>query len=194
MIALGRGADAAGRFARHPLAAQLAEVTVTNLKAPHTSSMGRLFDAASALLGVCENQSFEGQAAMELEALVGSPEAIAGGYCIDQNVLDLTTLLSAMLEPGLEARQGAEQFHGTLIAGLAEWIGRYAKQMGQTDVVLGGGCFMNRVLADGLTQALRRRGLTPWLARVVPSNDGGISFGQAALARAHLKADRRSWR
>jgi hydrogenase maturation protein HypF len=66
--------------------------------------------------------------------------------------------------------------------------------MGQTDVVLGGGCFMNRVLADGLTQALRRRGLTPWLARVVPSNDGGISLGQAALARAHLKADRRSWR
>jgi hydrogenase maturation protein HypF len=194
MIALGRGADAAGRFARHPLAAQLAEVTAANLKAPHTSSMGRLFDAAAALLGVCETQSFEGQAAMELEALVGSPEAIAGGFCIDQNVLDLTTLLSAMLEPGLEARQGAAQFHGTLIAGLAEWIGRYATQMGQTDVVLGGGCFMNRVLADGLTQALRRRGLTPWLARVVPSNDGGISLGQAALARAHLKADRRSWR
>jgi len=193
MIALGRGADAAGRFPRHPLAAQLAEVTVANVKAPHTSSMGRLFDAAAALLGVCENQSFEGQAAMELEALVGSPEAIAGGFCIDQNVLDFSPLLSAMLEPGLEARQGAAQFHGTLIAGLAEWIGRYAKQMGQTDVVLGGGCFMNRVLADGLTQAVRRRGLTPWLARVVPSNDGGISFGQAALARAHLKADRRSW-
>ena len=110
--------------------------------------MGRLFDAAAALLAVCENQSFEGQAAMELEALVGSPEAITCGFCIDQNVLDFSPLLSAMLEPGLEARQGAAQFHGTLIAGLAEWIGRYAKQMGQTDVVLGGGCFMNRVLAE----------------------------------------------
>jgi hydrogenase maturation protein HypF len=57
--------------------------------------------------------------------------------------------------------------------------------------VLGGGCFMNRILTEGLTQALRRRGLSPWLARSVPANDGGISFGQAALARAHLLADSR---
>jgi hydrogenase maturation protein HypF len=155
--------------------------------------MGRLFDAAAALLGVCENQSFEGQAAMELEALVGSTKALAGGFRIEQNVLDFSPLLSAMLEPGLQAREGAGQFHGTLITGLAEWISRHARQMGQTDIVLGGGCFMNRVLADGLTQALRRRGLTPWLARIVPSNDGGISFGQAALARTHLMADRRPW-
>jgi hydrogenase maturation protein HypF len=194
MIALGRGADAAGRFSRHPLAARLAEVTLANhLETPRTSSMGRLFDAAAALLGVCENQSFEGQAAMELEALVGSTKALAGGFRIEQNVLDFSPLLSAMLEPGLQAREGAGQFHGTLITGLAEWISRHARQMGQTDIVLGGGCFMNRVLADGLTQALRRRGLTPWLARIVPSNDGGISFGQAALARTHLMADRRPW-
>jgi len=162
-----------------------------NSGAPRTSSMGRLFDAAAALLGVCEDQSYEGQAAMELEALVGFPDVLPGGFRIEQNILDFRPLLSALLEPGLGTRQGAALFHGTLIAGLAEWIGQYAKQMGQTDVVLGGGCFMNRVLADGLTQALRRRGLSPRLPRLVPANDGGISFGQAAIARAHLMADRR---
>jgi hydrogenase maturation protein HypF len=191
MIAVGHGADAAGRFSRHPLAAMLAEMASADAGAPRTSSMGRLFDAAAALLGVCEDQSYEGQAAMELEALVGLPDALPGGFRIEQNVLDFRPQLSALLQPGLGARQGAALFHGTLIAGLAEWIGQYAKQMGQTDVVLGGGCFMNRILTEGLTQALRRRGLSPWLARVVPANDGGISFGQAALARAHLMADRR---
>jgi len=191
LVAVGRGAEAAGRFSRHPLAATLAEMVSANSGAPRTSSMGRLFDAAAALLGVCEDQSYEGQAAMELEALVGFPDVLPGGFRIEQNILDFRPLLSALLEPGLGARQGATLFHGTLIAGLAEWIGQYAKQMGQTDVVLGGGCFMNRVLADGLTQALRRRGLSPWLPRLVPANDGGISFGQAAMARAHLMADRR---
>ena len=191
MIALGRSSEAAGRFSRHPLAAALAEMVSADAKAPVTTSMGRLFDAAAALLGVCEDQSYEGQAAMELEALVGLPDVFPSGFRIQRNVLDFRALLSALLQPGLGARQGASLFHGTLIAGLAEWIGQYAKQMGQTDVVLGGGCFMNRILTEGLTQALRRRGLSPWLARSVPANDGGISFGQAALARAHLLADSR---
>jgi hydrogenase maturation protein HypF len=79
-----------------------------------------------------------------------------------------------------------------MIAGLAAWIGQYAEQAGLTDVVLGGGCLMNRILAEGLTHALRRRGLRPWLARAVPANDGGISLGQAALARAHLTAGHRT--
>ena len=191
LIAVGRGAEAGVRFSHQPLAATLAEMVSANAGAPRTSSMGRLFDAAAALLGVCEDQTYEGQAAMELEALVGFPDILPGGFRLEQDVLDFRPLLSALLQPGLRARRGAALFHGTLIAGLAEWIGQYAKQMGQTDVVLGGGCFMNRTLTEGLTQALRRRGLSPWLARIVPANDGGISFGQAALARAHLMAERR---
>jgi hydrogenase maturation protein HypF len=76
------------------------------------------------------------------------------------------------------AREGAELFHGTLIAGLAEWIGRYAKQMGQTDIVLGGGCFMNRVLAEGLASALRDRGLIPWLPAPCPRTTAGFRSGR----------------
>ena len=153
--------------------------------------MGRLFDAAAALLGVCEEQSYEGQAAMELEALVGVPEVLSDGFRINQNRLDFKPLLGALLQPGLGARQGAALLHGTVTAGLTEWIVQYAEHTGQKNVVLGGGCFMNRVLAEGLTQALRRRGLVPWLARAVPANDGGISLGQAAIGRAHLIAGRR---
>ncbi len=188
MIAVGSGPEAASRFARHRLAAPLAAMLAATPDIPRTTSLGRVFDAAAALLGVCEEQSYEGQAAMELEALVGVPHALPGGYSVERDVLDFRPLLGALLQPGLGARAGAALFHGTLIAGLAAWIGQYADQTGQTDIVLGGGCFSNRVMTDGLTQALRRRGLTPFLPRIVPPNDGGISLGQAALARAQLMA------
>jgi hydrogenase maturation protein HypF len=184
MIALGRGTEAATRFAHHPLAAQLARMVAITT----TTSMGRLFDAAAALLGVCEVQSYEGQAAMELEALADKPDVLPGGYRIADDILDFTPLLGALLEPGIDVRTGAGLFHGTVIAGLAEWIGR----SGQTRIVLGGGCFMNRVLADGLALALRQRGLVPWLPSRIPANDGGIALGQAAIARAHLMQTNRN--
>jgi hydrogenase maturation protein HypF len=148
--------------------------------------MGRLFDAAAALLGVCLQQSYEGQAAMELEALVRTPRRLPGGYRVIGNVLDFTPLLGALLEPGRSAREGAELFHGTLVAGLAEWTRTCAVQTGRNDVVLGGGCLLNRVLTEGLVDALRDAGLEPWLPRAVPANDGGLPLGQAAIARAHL--------
>jgi len=157
-----------------------------------TTSMGRLFDAAAALLGVCEVQSYEGQAAMELEALVERVQALPGGYHLINGILDFKPLLSVLLQPGIDAQTGAGLFHGTVIAGLAEWIGEAALAQGQTRIVLGGGCFMNRILAEGLALALRHRGLEPWLPRAVPANDGGIALGQAAIARAHLMQSSRS--
>jgi hydrogenase maturation protein HypF len=151
-----------------------------------TTSMGRLFDAAAALLGVCTQQSYEGQAAMELEALAHAPQALPFGFSIAANVLDFRPLLAALLMPRLTAREGAQLFHGTLIAGLAAWAGHAAGRSGCTHVALGGGCLLNRVLAEGLADALRQRGLVPLLAQQAPANDGGLSLGQAAVARAHL--------
>ena len=78
--------------------------------------------------------------------------------------------------------------HGTLIAGLADWIGRSALSLGLRTIVLGGGCLANRVLAEGLVTALAAHGLQALLPRAVPANDGGLSLGQAALARHHLVA------
>jgi hydrogenase maturation protein HypF len=191
LVALGRGAEASEVFPDIAAAGRLAAFLAANPTNPATSSMGRLFDAAAALLGVCTHQSYEGQAAMELEALVREPLVhkpghLNAGYRIVGHVLDFRPLLAGLLEPGLSAREGAEQFHGTLIAGLTAWIGAFATRTGHIDIVLGGGCLMNRVLAEGLATALRAGGLQPWLPRAIPASDGGLSFGQAALARAHL--------
>ncbi len=125
---------------------------------------------------------------MELEALVGRPRSLPGGYCIVDRILDFRPLLSALLTPGLTAREGADLFHGTLIDGLAAWIGEATASCGQTRVVLGGGCLLNAVLTEGLVTGLQARGITPYLPRAVPANDGGLSLGQAAMARAHLQA------
>jgi len=185
---LGRGAETAERFPKIAGASRLASVLAAGTRWPETTSMGRLFDAAASLLGVCTHQSYEGQAAMELEALVRTPACLKTGYRIAGDVLDFTPLLAGLLSPGLAPHRGAELFHGTLIAGLAAWITQSAARMGQTNIVLGGGCLMNRVLCEGLCAALRDNGLVPWMARAVPANDGGLSLGQAAMGRAYLLA------
>jgi hydrogenase maturation protein HypF len=184
--ALGRLGEEAQRFAGIPTAAELARLLRNGLVAPMTTSAGRLFDAAAALLGLCLEQRYEGQAAAELEALVGSPRVLAGGYRLDRGVLDFTPLLAILCEPGLPPRQGAELFHGTLAAGLSDWIAFFAHAHGHERVALGGGCMMNRVLTEDLCARLRARGLAPLLARAVPPNDGGLSLGQAFLARQRL--------
>jgi hydrogenase maturation protein HypF len=194
LAVLGRGHEAGDRFASVPFARRLAALLMAGTRSDatvakaSTTSLGRLFDAAAALLGVCTLQSYEGQAAMELEALVGRPRSLPGGYCIVDRILDFRTLMSALLTPGLHASEGAELFHGTLIDGLAEWIGEAAAAGGHTRIVLGGGCLLNSVLTEGLVAGLQTRGIRSYLPRTVPANDGGLSLGQAAMARAYLRA------
>jgi hydrogenase maturation protein HypF len=144
--------------------------------------MGRLFDAAAALAGVALEQRYEGEAAMRFEALVETPRRFEGGFCLDQGVLDFTPLLAFLAIERPDARDAAAYFHGALIEGCAAWIAEFLQ--GQGRVALGGGCFMNRILAEGLAAALRERGIEPLLARAAPCNDGGLSLGQAAMARA----------
>lgn len=185
LVALNRGGEAAQIFPSVPAAPGVA-AWLARAQGVTTTSMGRLFDAAASLLGVCIRQSYEGQAAMTLEALVRYPRCLPYGYRIKDHVLDFRPLLAALVTPGLRACEGAELFHGTVIAGLTEWIVEAADASGQTDIVLGGGCLANTVLAEGLAEALRERRLVPYFARAVPANDGGLSLGQAALARAHI--------
>ena len=177
---LGRANEAAARFPDQPLAAALAARIERALT---TTSLGRLFDAAAGLLGLRSVQDHEAQAAMELEALVETPLVLDGGFRLAEGQLDFTPLLAVLAEPGCGRREGAALFHGTLIAGLAAWIGAEAQRCGATEVALGGGCLANRVLVDGLAVALRRQGVMPLLARAVPCGDGGLSLGQAALGR-----------
>jgi hydrogenase maturation protein HypF len=187
LASLGR-LDATKRFFPDtPNAARLAQAFARGARFPMTTSLGRLFDAAAALSGVCLEQRYEGQAAMELEALVATPRA-ERLWRIEAGRLDMAPLMAAIVEARLTGREAAELFHGSLIAALDEWIAAVAAARRLTRIALGGGCLMNRVLADGLGAALRARGLNPYLPRAAPANDGGVSLGQAAFALAKFRA------
>jgi hydrogenase maturation protein HypF len=186
--ALGRGGEIARRFPR-PGAAIVAEMLEKGANSPPTTSAGRWFDAAAALLGVREVTAFEGQAAMQLEALAtshGSVEPDTSLYRIGADgTLDLLPLAARLAETK-DAAWGAALFHATLVEALAEWAIVAAAREGLATVALGGGCFVNALLSTGLRRALASAGLTVLEARQAPANDGGIALGQAwvALRRA----------
>jgi hydrogenase maturation protein HypF len=178
---LGRGAEIAGRWPAMPAAARLGLVLDKGLNAPPTSSAGRLFDAACGLLGVYPVAEFEGQAPMALEAMVTTPQVLADGWTLVDGVLDFAPLL-ARLASCDDAVLGANLFHGTLVAALAEWCGWAADQSGCRTVALGGGCFFNAVLRHNLVPALSARGLRPLTALKASPGDPGLSVGQAWIA------------
>ncbi|WP_018266932.1 carbamoyltransferase HypF [Methylosinus sp. LW4] len=182
LAAQNRCGDVFDRFPGIQLAGKVA-MLASAPNVARTTSLGRMFDAAAALLGVRLVQQYEGQAAMELEALCKSPRALANGYAIENDIVDLSKLFAALLKPGLAATQGAELFHGTLIEALAQWLCAAAQARGVTRVALGGGCMMNRILTEGLVSRLRDLGIEALLARAAPTNDGGLSLGQAHIAR-----------
>ncbi len=177
---LGRGHEIAPYFRDQPAAESLAQMLARGVAAPETTSCGRLFDAACGLLRICPEASYESQAPMMLEALVRQPRAMQDGWRVTKGVLDLSPTLERLI--GCEAVDGAELFHGSLIAGLAAWAAKAAAEQGLRNVVLAGGCFLNRVLTEGLVEALGHVGLTVVLPRQAPTNDGGLSLGQVWVA------------
>lgn len=185
---LGRLDEATRLFAHEPRALEMARLTAQGYAPPVTSSMGRLFDAAAALLGLSTQQRYEAQAAMETEALVNTPRVMEEGFRLLGDQLDFSPLLGALADGRMGPREGAEFFHGTLIEGLAQFVVKFATEQRLDMIALGGGCMMNRVLAEGLTERLKSLGLRALLARKLPSNDGGLSLGQAAMARAFAQA------
>jgi hydrogenase maturation protein HypF len=184
--ALGRGREIARRFER-PGAATLAQMLDRGVHCPPTSSAGRWFDAAAGLLGVRAVSAFEGHAPMLLEGLAdrhGAVAALPGGWSTDERgVLDLLPLLGALADID-DAAYGAALFHATLVSALAEWVHAAARRTGVRTVALGGGCFMNRILASRLHARLERMGFDVLEAHLAPPNDGGLALGQAAVARA----------
>jgi hydrogenase maturation protein HypF len=155
------------------------------LNSPPTSSAGRWFDAAAGLLGVRDTCSYESQAAMLLEGLAeahGPVAPLADAYRIDADgSLDLLPLLAHLARPQ-DSGYGAALFHSTLAAALAHWVRAASARTGIHNIVFGGGCFMNRVLAANLREALQGAGLNVFEARQAPPNDGGLALGQAAVA------------
>ena len=188
-VATGRLDAAADRFRVRPHAATLLGMARDQHAWSPTTSLGRLFDAAAGLLLLDARQDYEGQAAMQLEALVETPRTLENGWRIEDGVLDFSPLLAFLIDEAPDARAGAEWFHGTLAAGLAAWIVADPAAIDGARIALGGGCMMNRILAEDLSGRLRAKGFDVLHARAVPANDGGLSLGQAAVARAAFAAN-----
>ena len=186
--ALGQGECIAARFAHQPAAATIAGMLARDTRCPATSSMGRWFDAAAGLLGVRDQMSFEGQAAMLLEGLAEEYGEVEAEDCFavqDDGTLDLLPLL-AVLSTERDATRGAARFHATLAAALDFWVCKAAQQHNIGVVALGGGCFLNRIQSHALGARLTAHGLDVLAARAVPPNDGGLSLGQAWVAARHF--------
>ena len=163
------------------------------INSPLASSMGRLFDAAAAVLGVRSHCSYEGQAAMELEALAGehAAEPLSWGLTSDDTgwVLDPLPLLDALGDRALRGETTeylAAAFHETVIAATVALIQKAQLATSCNTVALGGGCFQNARLLGGLRRELARYGFEVLVPRVLGPNDGAVSLGQAAVAAALL--------
>jgi len=160
------------------------------LNTVRTSSCGRLFDAVASILGLRHEANYEGQAAVELEAIAA--EGIAENYrfdissaipaeidmrpAIDQIVREVRTKVPTSVV--------ATKFHNTIVAVIVQVCCRVHDSDGLKQVCLSGGTFQNCYLLKRVIPALCDRGFEVYINRKVPPNDGGIALGQAAIANA----------
>ncbi len=191
---LGRGDEIAPRFADQPGAEIVAAMLTKGLNSPRTSSMGRVFDAAAGLLGICPRMEFEAQAAIALEQNAtayiethGWPAPLDGGWHIDdKGQLDLLPLLGALsTEP--DTGYGAALFHATLVAALLQWVARASEASGIGRLACGGGCFFNKLLRAGLVEKVPATGLELLMPKRLLPGDTAISLGQAWVAIHQLE-------
>jgi hydrogenase maturation protein HypF len=166
-----------------PILRQMLEKSV---RCPRTSSVGRLFDAVAALLGMCDEAGFEGQAAMALEFAVAPNVTASYEYGVgpgDPAIVDWEPMIHQILSElrfGIDRGVIAARFHNTL----ARTVVDVAQRIGEKRVLLTGGCFQNRYLTERTVDALRRAGFLAYWHQRVPPNDGGLALGQAVAVRA----------
>jgi len=173
------------------------------INSPYTSSLGRLFDGVAAIIGIRNQVFFEGQAAMELEMLVAptlsserdqwrSGEKTIATYDYewvskDGYIVLLEPIIRGVakdMEKGVHPSEISSKFHMTLICLFSELCEVIRKESGLNRVVLSGGVFQNSLLLTGLIQRLEKKSFEVFTHHLVPTNDGGISFGQAMVAAA----------
>lgn len=200
--AAGRGGEIVPRFAPRvgqAAAAGVADLLARGVRCPPTSSTGRWFDAAAAMLGLCDRQADEAEAAIALQqaaqrhqAARGAAPVLASGWRIDAaGRLDLLPLLLRLLagrDAGEPADAAAAVFHATLAEALVQWAGDAAARSGVRLAVLSGGCFFNELLRDRVSAGLAARGLQVLWPRDSGPGDAGLALGQAWVVRHALVA------
>lgn len=164
------------------------------INSPLTSSTGRLFDAAASLTGLCQINSYEGQAPMELESLIWSGRQHEQSYPYnirnqkDMIVVNVGPMIHKIVQDigsGKTKSYIACKFHNTLVQYALEVCQRVRKSRGLGSVALSGGVFQNKYLTEKLVALLEEKEFTVYRHKAVPPNDGCISFGQAAVAAYH---------
>jgi hydrogenase maturation protein HypF len=159
----------------------------SGLNAPLTSSMGRLFDAVAALLGVRQAVSYEAQAAIELEALAEPAETGYYPLLLTGDLLDPAPMLHALvadLRTGMALPVLSARFHNGIAEAVVMVCRELRRQHALSQVVLSGGVWQNMFLLNQATSRLEQDGFTVLVHRQVPANDGGLALGQALIAAA----------
>jgi len=168
----------------------ISEMITKGVNAPLTSSLGRLFDGVAAICGIRRQVSFEGQAAMELEMLAADTARSTYDYEWHSDgtykILPAPIILGVVkdLQDGKSVEDISAKFHWTLICLFADLCTVLRKDRDLNRVVLSGGVFQNSILLTGLINALEERNFSVFSHQQVPTNDGGISLGQAVVAAA----------
>jgi hydrogenase maturation protein HypF len=167
----------------------VAQIAESGLNSPPTTSVGRLFDAVAALCGLRLEITFEGQAAMELEAACDGAERGAYPLRAVAGVLDARETILAIdrdVSRGVSAGAIATRFHHALADATAAECAQLAADRDLEIVVLSGGAFQNRRLLERTAAGLEKAGLRVLVPERLPPNDGGVAFGQAAVAAARM--------
>jgi hydrogenase maturation protein HypF len=174
----------------------LSQMIARGINSPPTSSLGRLFDAVAALLGLHDTVLYEGQAAIELE-IVAAKDVQVDPYPFTVQrsahtpaILDVAPMIRAIvgdIQQGLPVSQIASRFHYSIAELLAVIASDVRVLTGLNDVALSGGVFQNRLLLETLMQRLKAMDFQVYINRRVPPNDGGLSLGQLAVAAARLQ-------
>jgi hydrogenase maturation protein HypF len=169
---------------------QVVEVARAGVNSPPTSSAGRLFDAAAAIVGIRDTINYEGQAAVELEQLADRRErggyraGLTGGQPFRVAGVDLIRAVADDVRAGVDPAVVAARFHHGVAAAVVAGCLAARDATGLATVALSGGVFQNLLLLEAATAGLEAAGFRVLVHRRVPPNDGGISLGQAAVAAA----------
>ncbi|HAX68661.1 MAG TPA: carbamoyltransferase HypF [Anaerolineae bacterium] len=160
------------------------------INTPMTSSMGRLFDAAAALAGVRQKVNYEGQAAIEFEAMADSAEAGHYAFGVESGQVRVRRVVEALVKDvmaGVSIPRISARFHNGLAEAVRETVQRISGETSIRSVVLSGGVWQNLTLLRRTLSLLRESGFEVYIHREVPTNDGGLSLGQAAIAATRLR-------
>lgn len=154
------------------------------INSPLASSMGRLFDAVSSIIGLCDVNSYEGEAPIKLESRCGGrKKAQAYPYHIKGGVIDVSAMIGEIVLNRESPAEVAVRFHYTIADIVLKAALQIRAEYGIDKAVLSGGVFQNKVLTELSLELLKKNGFSAFTHSMVPPNDGGISLGQAAIAQ-----------